>query len=428
MVDSMTSTLLLLGWLVLLILVSAFFSGSETGLMAINRYRLKHLVRKKHPMAQRVDRLLTRPDRILGVILIGNTFANILASALATVLAVRLFGELGVAVATVVLTLVVLVFAEVTPKTMAALHPRRIAFFVALPLQFLLKVFYPLVWLVNGIANGLLRLFGVKVGKHVVEPLSRGDLQAVLKELEILPNQRKMLLGILDLEDVTVNDIMVPRNKVLGIDINKPWSDIVNQLKAVQHTRLLVFQEDINQVRGFIHSRVLVDLFVHDSLNKNTLLQALEEPYFIPDGALLNVQLLNFQREKQRVGLVVDEYGDVQGLVTLADILEEIVGEFCTDEVDITQDVRARHDGSYLVGGHVPARDLNRLMGWHLPTDGPNTISGLIIESLEMMPEVGICLRLGGYPIEIVEVGENKVKKAKIFPVLRLEGSGDGGG
>ena len=416
---------MLLVGLLLLIVLSGFFSGAETGLMALNRYRLQHLVRKRDRAALRIHRLLQRPDRILGVILIGNTFANILASAIATMMAVRLWGELGVVLATLLLTLVVLVFAEVTPKTLAALYPRRVAFFVGLPLEYLLRLLYPLVWLVNGIGNGVLRIFGVKVGKRRVDSLSRGELKAVLANMgdKIPESHRRMLLSVLDLEQVAVNDVMVPRHEVVGIDLDQPWSTVVDQLMGSRYTRVLVYQKSLDRLSGFVHSQRVSDLFVHSSLNKNTLLQAMEEPHFIPDGTLLNVQLMNFQRERYRVGLVVDEYGAIQGLITLADILEEIVGTFSTETPDIEQEIQRNQDGSYWVSGNVPIRDLNREMGWELPAAGPNTLSGLIIEQLEMIPEPGVGLRVGGYPVEVVGVGNNKVIKARIWPGLRIRDS-----
>lgn len=413
----------LLGTLVFLILLSAFFSSSETGLMTLNRYRLKHLVRIRHKGALRADKLLQRPDRLIGLILIGNNFVNILASSLATVAALKFWGEAGIAIAAGLLTLIILIFAEVAPKTLAALYPERIAFPATYILVPLLKVAYPIVWLINLLANGLLRLFGVRPDKQNDEQLTREELRTVVNEAGTLIPRRhqKMLLSILDLEKVTVEDIMVPRNEIIGIDLDEPGEKVLKQIARSEHTRLPVFNEDINSVTGFIHMRNLLQHEVDADSIKDIVQQVQREPYFVPAGTPLNTQLLNFQQQKRRMGLVVDEYGEIMGLVTLQDILEEIVGDFTLQSSAVVRDIFPQDDGSYIVDGTMNIRQLNKSMHWHLPTDGPKTLNGLIIEHLESIPEPGISVRIAGYPIEIIQAKDNMVRTARIYPEFRKE-------
>lgn len=418
----MLSTHFLLTILALLILLSGFFSSAETGLMSINRYRLRHLARKGHKGAQRVFKLLERPDRLLGVILIGNTFANIFASSVTTLLAIHFFGSVGVAIATFVLTLVILIFAEITPKIFAALYPERISFFASLPLKFLLKILYPLVYIASELANGLLRLFRVhKVAGHKIDTLSQEELRTIVNEAvnKSSTKYHDMLLGILDLGKATVEDIMVPRNEIIGLDIEDDWGILLKKLKHCQHTRLPIYRHNIDKVVGLLHLRKVVNLFAETEQNKEGLIKAADPVYFIPEGTALNKQLLNFQQRKERIGLVVDEYGDIQGLVTLEDILEEIVGQFTTDLTTATDEVIAQKDGSFLIEGSANIRELNRNYNWELPTDGPKTLNGIITEYLETIPKAGICIRIEGYPIEILSVEGNTVKSALMRPTLR---------
>ncbi len=407
---------LLLGCLFLLILLSAFFSSSETAMMALNRYRLRHMAKTGHRGALRATRLLQRPDRLIGVILIGNNFVNILASSIATVLALRLWGDAGIAIATGVLTLVILIFAEVTPKTLAALHPERIAYPASIPLKMLLVALYPFVWLVNAISNGLLRCFGIRADQIKEEALNAEELRSVVHDSsKALPVKRQgMLLGVLDLEKVTVNDIMIPRNEVIGIDIEDPVEEITEQLRNCEFTRIPVYNEDINNVIGILHMRNAVKLLLRNELDKASLLQACDEPYFIPESTPLHTQLYNFQQAKQRAAMVVDEYGDVEGLVTLEDILEEIVGEFTTDIDDDSEEISPQEDGSFLVDASLTIRELNKALHWELPTQGPKTLNGLITEILEEIPDTPVCLRSGVYRIELVTLSENRVEQALI--------------
>ncbi len=408
----------LFGTLVVLILLSAFFSGSETGLMALNRYRLRHLVKAGHPGAIRASRLLERPDRLIGLILLGNNFVNILASSLATIIALRLMGEPGIAVAAGLLTLVVLIFSEVAPKTFAALHPERVSFPASFILYPMLRVLSPIVRVVNAVANALLRMLGVPLDEASVTHLNEEELRTVVMEAGAMIPRRhqKMLLSILDLERVTVEDIMVPRNEIVGVDLDDDWEVILEQLTASQYTRMPVYQESIDNVLGFLHVRRILPLVARNELTPDTLRAAVREPTFIPEGTPLNRQLLNFQRQKRRIGLVVDEYGDIQGLATLEDILEEIVGEFTTDPSASIRDVVPQEDGSYLVDGSANIRELNRTMQWRLPTDGPKTLNGVILEYLEHIPEASTSLMLAGYPMEIVQAKDNAVRKVRIWP------------
>ena len=409
---------ILVGALILLIFLSAFFSGSETGLVSLNRYRLRHLSKENHRGAQRAQHLLQRPDRLIGLILLGNNFVNILASSIATILALRLIGQAGIAIAAGLLTLVILIFAEVAPKTLAVLHPERIAFPATLVLAPLLKLLYPVVWLVNVIANGLLRLFGVSTKGSKDERLTSDELRTVVSEAGAMIPRRhqKMLTNILDLERVTVNDIMIPRNEIVGVDLDDEWEDIIKQLINTRHTRLPVFRSDINNVIGLIHIRNTLDVLTKPGSDKSDLMPHIRNAYFVPENTPLNTQLLQFQRQKRRIGLVVDEYGDVEGLVTLEDILEEIVGEFTSDPANSIKDIHTQDDGTYLVDGSASIRDLNRTMHWNLPTDGPKTFNGLILEQMEHIPEPGTSILIAGYPIEIVQTKENAVKIARINP------------
>ncbi|ALU42590.1 HlyC/CorC family transporter [Pseudoalteromonas rubra] len=415
--DISTSALFII--LGVLVLLSGYFSSSETGIMSINRYRLRHLVKEKHKSARRVDELLKRPDRLIGLILIGNNLVNIAASAVATVLGMRLLGDAGIVVATFVLTLVILIFAEVTPKTLAALYPEKIAFPSSVILKILLKILFPVVVTVNWITNGMLKLIGVSPEQIEEHSLSKEELKTVLNESgAMLPtNHQDMMTSILDLDHVTVEDIMIPRSEINAIDINDDWKDISKQLTNAQHTRVLLYRDQIDDAVGFIHSRDALRLLTKEQFDKPSLLRAVREIYYIPESTSLNTQLLKFQQNKERIGLVVDEYGDIQGLVTLEDILEEVVGDFTTTKTPAPSDeVDVQNDGSVVVDGGANVRDLNKEMHWHLPTEGPKTLSGLIVEHLEDIPQTQLGLKIAGYPMEVVEVKENMIKVVKVYP------------
>jgi len=411
-----TSALLII--LLVLILFSAYFSSSETAMMTLNRYRLRHLAANGNKGAIRALKLLERPDRLIGLILIGNNLVNILASAVATIIGMRLWGDMGVAIATGGLTLVVLVFGEVTPKTIAALNPERIAFPSSLLLTVLSKMFAHVVTGINLITTGILRLLGI-TSISSSDALSKEELRTVVHEAGALIPQRhqEMLLSILDLEKMTVEDIMVPRSDIYAINVNDEFKLINRQVIQSPHTRVLVYRDTIDDAVGFIHLRDALRLQSKEQFSKSSLLRAVKELYFIPEGTPLNVQLANFQHNKERIGLVVDEYGDIQGLVTLEDILEEIVGDFTTSMLPTpSEEINAQQDGSYLVDASISVRDLNKEMKWHFPTNGPKTLNGLILEYLEEIPAKNTSLRLAGYPLEVVDVAENMVKTVRIIP------------
>ncbi len=401
-----------------LIVFSAFFSGSETALMTLNRYRLRHLAKAGHKGAQLAEALLKRPDRLIGLILLGNNFVNVAASTIAALIALRLGGEAALAIGAFLLTLVILIFAEVAPKTLAALRPERLAFPAAWIYTPLLKILYPLVWLVNVFANSLLKMFGVNANESGISHLSSEELRTVVMEAGAMIPERhqRMLLSILDLEKVTVEDIMIPRAEIVGINLSQDWDDIVGQLLESQHSRLPVWDGDIDNVVGVIHLRRLLRPLARNELTRDQLQPLVSEPYFVPEGTPLNKQLLNFQRLKRRIAMVVDEYGDILGLVTLEDLLEEIVGEFTTDPAAAARDVFPETDGTFLVNGTATVRQLNRALSLQLPTDGPKTVNGLVIEHMEAIPEPGTCMLLAGYPFEIVAVSGNQVKTARVRP------------
>ncbi len=384
--------------------------------MTLNRYRLRHLAKTKRRGAAQAQRLLQKPERLIGIILLGNNFVNVLAALVAGEIGYRLGGNAAVAIAGGVLTLVLLIFAEVTPKTVAALHPERLAFPAAMILGPLLRILWPVVWLVNLITRGLFKLLRISVEDQSAHSLSSEELRIVVNEAGALIPQRhqKMLVSILDLEKATVEDIMVPRNEIAGIDFADDWSQITEQIATSTHTRLPVYEGDIDHVLGFVHLRGAIRLFDQPDSDKSALKALIRETYFVPEGTPLNQQLLNFQREKSRIGLVVDEYGDIQGLVTLEDILEEIVGEFTTDPADTIKDVHRQEDGSFLIDGSITIRDLNRALEWELPAEGPKTLNGRILEYLEDIPDPGTSLMLEAYPLEIVHTTKNAVKTVRV--------------
>ena len=404
----------LFGLLVFLLALSACFSGSETALVSLNRYQLRHKAREGHRAARLAERLLQRPDRLIGLILLGNNLVNFSAASLVALIALEIGGEPAVAIGTLLLTLAVLIFSEAAPKTLAALHPERIAFPAALVYYPLLKVTYPIVWLTNAASNGVLRLLGVHPNDAVLDSLTREELRTVVHEAgaRISSRYRQMLISILDLEKVSVDDVMVPHNEILGIDLDEDDRTIQQIIQQSEHTRLPVYRDNIDQVVGILHLRKLAN-FAKLELDRESLLDLLEEPYFVPEGTPLSTQLVQFQRRRERIALVVDEYGDIQGIVTLEDILEEIVGEFTTGPSD-EDDVISEAPDFYLVSATANIRELNRAQGWDLPTEGPKTLNGLIVEMLETIPEPTTCLKINGYPIEIIASDENRIRTVRI--------------
>lgn len=406
----------LYGLLIFLLICSAFFSGTETALMTLNRYRLRHKAKSGHRGAKLAEKLLQRPDRLIGLILLCNNFVNVLAVQLVTLIALRLGSPFWLAASGFIFTLVLLIFAEVTPKTLAALQPER----VALPASFiyypLTRILAPFVWLINVFANGLLRMFGVNVNDGDEGHLTVEELRTLVIEAGgLLPRKRhQMLVGILELQDITVDDIMVPHPEIVGIDLNDEWNEILDTIRGSAYTRLPVFRDSIDDVTGILHLKRLVQNAGLEQLKKEQLMDLVEDPYFVPEGTPLNKQLVQFQRTRQRTAFVVDEYGDIQGIVTLEDILEEIVGEFTSEPAPTHADVRRDEKPGYVVKGSANIRALNRMMNWHLPTDGPKTLNGLIIETLEAIPKQGTDLMLSDYPIEILQTSDSVVQSVRI--------------
>ena len=394
--------------------------------MSLNRYRLRHQARAGRRSARIAEHLLRRPDRLLGLILLGNNLVNLSASALTTLIALQLWGEPGVALATFVLLIVVLVFAEVAPKTYAAEHPERIALPSVFGYYPLLKGLYPFVWVVNAVANSLLWVVGMRHAKRGSDNLSPEELRTVVVDAgaRIPTRYRKMLVAIFDLEKVTVEDVMVPRNEIVGIDLEDTWEEIATQLRNSGHTRLPVYRDGLDNIIGILHLRTVLNDLAEGHLDHDALERLARDAHFVPEGTPLSKQLVNFQRTRRRTGLIVDEYGDIQGLVTLDDILEEIVGEFTTDPATLSQDVHREGKNVYVVNGSANVRALNRMMNWHLPTDGPKTLNGLIVEQLETIPPPGTSLKLDDYPVEILQTSDTEVKTARIRAPLSELGAG----
>ena len=403
--------------LAFLIVCSGFFSSSETGLMALNRYRMRHKANAGHTGARLAQALLRNPERVIGLILLGNNLVNILAASIATIIALRLLGPDGIWVSTLVLTVVVLIFAEVAPKTVAALHPERIAYPAAYPLTGLLKLLFPFVWLINRMTKVLLMPFGVRVQTELIERLNLEELRTLLKEGgHISGTHQRMLVNILDLEQATVDDIMIPRGDIVGIDLEEPWEEILAQLTQTFYTRLPVYRENIDSVEGFLHIRTVIAKLAFGALTFDDLTRSVRKPYFIPEGTRLTQQLLEFQHRERRMGLVVDEYGDILGLVTLDDILEEIVGEYTTEGRERSRLIRRLEDGNYLVDGAASIRNLNRRMDWDLPEDEARTLNGLLIEQLENIPEGKTSVRIGPHIMTIVDIDDNVIRKVLVKP------------
>ena len=403
--------------LVILIILSGFFSSSETGLMAMNKYRLRHLANQGHRSARLAQQLLQKPDRLIGLILLGNNLVNILAASIATVIGIRLFGSNGVWIASMVMTVIVLIFAEVAPKTVAAVHPERIAFPASYVLTILLKILYPLVWLVNGLANIVLKPFRVRTSAEVFERLNREELKTLGQEGGQIPDDhQRMLVNILDLEQASVEDVMIPRQDIVGLDLDDDWEEILLQLTQTVFTRLPVYRESIDQVEGLLHIRTVIARLAHGALTFDNLKRSVRKPYFIPEGTGLTQQLLEFQARERRMGLVVDEYGDIQGLVTLDDILEEIVGEYTSDSRARTRHIRKLDDGNYLVDGIATLRTLNRKTGWDLPEDEVSTLNGLLLEELADIPSGKTSIRIGRHIMTIVEIKDNVICKVLVEP------------
>jgi Mg2+/Co2+ transporter CorB len=407
--------------LLLLLCLSAFFSGTETALMSVDRYRLRHLAREGSQTARMMEKLLERPDRLIGTILVCNNFVNTAAAAIVTLIALQLGGEAYAAIGVGVFTVLLIIFGEVAPKTFGALYPERIALPAAVVYTGLLKALYPIVLATNFVANGVLRAVGVTRERADRMTLSREELRTVVAEAStVIPHRhQRMLMSILDLEKMNVEDIMVPRHEIFGIDVNDDWDDIVEQIRDSRHTRIPVYDGNLESLVGILHMKKVARLLALDEFDRDKLvgLAKAREPYYVPEGTSLNTQLLQFQRQRRRVAFVVDEYGDVQGLITLEDLLEEIVGEFTSDTSLLHKDVHRERTDSFVVNASASVRTLNRKMGWALPTAGARTLNGLIVEQMETIPSPGQRLRIGDYSLEVLQVTDNAVKTVRLKPV-----------
>ncbi|HIO91478.1 MAG TPA: HlyC/CorC family transporter [Leucothrix mucor] len=410
--------------LIALFFLSAFFSGSETALMALNRYKLKHLA-KKNSGAYKAQKLLQQPDRLIGLILLGNNLVNIIIIQIATFIGFKIGGSSGVAIATAILTLALLIFAEVTPKTIAALRAEKIAFPAAIIFTPLLKIAFPIVWLINIASNFFVRFFGADPSKNIETSLNREELKTIVSDSSssFKNNHKNMLISVLDLESTTVEDIMVPRADIVGIDLNDDWNDVEEQILRSTFTRLLVYKERLDQAEGIVHLRKLIPYIHENRLTRETLIKTMVPTYFTPNATPLTTQLLNFQNEKKRVAIVVDEYGEILGMVTLEDLLEEIVQEF-SGSIDPLE-IKEMNKDTYWLDGGMHIRDVNRRLNIQLPTEGPKTLNGLILEKLESIPTIGTTTLINGYPLEIRKVQNNAVKNLVLHPLVVFDENND---
>ena len=420
----------LFGLLAGLLFLSACFSASETAMMAINRYRLRHAAESGHRGAILTQSLLNRTDKLLGVILLGNNLINIAAATLATIISIRLFGESDIALslATLLLTFLILVFSEVTPKVLGASFPERIAYPAAYVLLPMLKLTYPVVWFVNLFVQGILGLLRIKPPEPGMgNRLGLEELRTIVLESSgVLPREhQRILVNLLELEDITVDDVMTPRSQIEAIDIEDEPERLRQQISTSHHTRLVVHAGSSDNLLGVLHVRRVLHALAGEELDPETLKENLEEPYFVPAGTPLFTQLRNFQSSRRRLALVVDEYGELQGLVTLEDLLEEMVGEFTTQAPSDTGYLRQEGDGIWLAEGSVQLRHLNRKLGLSLPLDGPKTLNGLLLEQFEDIPEAGVSIKLGDVPVEIVQTQDRAVKMARIYLPAADEVSSD---
>ena len=402
--------------LFLLIIASAFFSASETSMMALNRYRLKALSAKNNTQAKRVEKLLKKIDYLIGGILLGNNFVNILAASIATLLSIKLWGEGSVIIASLVLTLVILIFAENTPKTFAAKNPEKIALPASWLLEILIEIFKPLIYLISVISQFILQLFGLKnVSKDI---LNSEELRMAVKDSksQMSKNYQNMLLNIIDLEKVKVEDIMIPHHELVSADANNE-DELFEQFKRIQHNRLLLFEGSENNIIGTIHMRDILNIYAKEEINVSKIKELIREPYFIPEGTPLSQQLEHFKKQKRRLGIVVDEYGEVKGMVVLDDILEEIVGQFTSSEGETIEEIKIQDDGSYLADPRVSIRELNSELNVKLPFDSAKTLNGLILEQLQSFPQHNVSLKIDPLIIEIIQVSKQGIKLVKITKI-----------
>ena len=410
---------MLLSSIFILLCLSAFFSSSETGMMALNRFKLKHLIKQKNKSAIRANKLLQRPDRLLGIILIGNNFVNILAASLTTILCLKLFGNSGVFIGSTILTLVILIFAEVTPKTFAANNPEKIALPSSLILKILQKLLYPLVWIVNFLSNSLLKILKID-GRTPDEDISPEELKSILENSgDLIPvRYQEMLLSILELDKISVDEIMIPRNEIIGIDLSDDIKDVRNQLKNSKKEFLPLFDQNLDETRGIIDLYGINSFLSEEDKSIETLLDKSDQVYFALENTSLNIQLFNFQKDKKTIAIVLDEYGSVKGILTIKDILEEIVGQLSDPHEEEREEIKEQKDGGYLIDASVSVREINRKLDWNLPLSGPKTLNGLILENTETIPEANISIEIEGYLIETVLIKDNMIKFAKVLKLM----------
>lgn len=403
-------------WLLILALIiclicSAFFSASETAMMSLNRYKLKHLEEEGNIQAKKTSALLARPDRLIGTILLGNNFVNIFATSIGTVIGIRLFGDLGVLISTIFLTVTILIFAEVAPKTIAVVRSQQIALPASVVLSFLVKALFPLVSLLNVAVLAILRPFGVQMVHHQEEAMTSEELKTiVLASSAQAPERREMLMGVLELEDITVEEAMVNRNELEGVDLNDDWAEMLKQISQSQHGRLVAYRDNLDHVEGLLHIRDIISLLHEQKLTREALLKVLRPCVYVPDSTPLRQQLLNFQKQKIRSALVVDEYGDLKGLITLEDILTHIVGDMEDNEPAYTQ----QQEALYTVEGSTPLRQLNRELGLKFPLDTANTLSGFIIERLGNFPEIGVQIECEDCLLRVLDFADGVVGSVEL--------------
>ena len=410
------STASLISILLILLLLSAFFSGTETALMRLNRYKLKNHVRKGNKPAKILEKLLKEPEKLIGLICLGVNLVNFTAAALVTIIALKLGGEPYVAIATLILTVVVLIFCEAAPKTLAAIYPEKLAFPSAFIYYPLMLISYPMVWLISETSNLILWLIGFRQKNNNESSLSNDELRTIVREAGTLISRkyRSMLLNILDLEKMSVDDVMVPHTEISGINMEDNIEDIRKTIQNSEHTLLPVFKENINNIFGILHLRKLANFSSKNLFEKNDVERLSIEPYYIQEGTSLNTQLIEFQRMKQRIAIVVDEYGDIQGIVTLSDILEEIVGEFTTVPEKINEEFKKESANSYIVNGNSNIRDLNKSIKWDIPSKGAKTINGLILEYLGDIPNQGKYLEIENYFFEVIDCDSNHIHSVRV--------------
>ena len=407
---------LLLSSISILLVLSAFFSSAETGMMALNKYRLKHLIKQNNRSAKRADKLLKRPDRLLGVILIGNNFVNILAAALTTILCLELFGNSGVFIGSVILTIIILIFAEVTPKTFAAKNAESIALPASGILKVLQKVLYPLIWVVNFFSNSLLNLLNVK-DENKNEDITTEELKSVLENSgEMIPKRyQDMLTSILDLDEILIDEIMTPRNEILGIDIEENFEILMEKIAINQKEIMPIYEQSLDNLKGTIDTNGIKKFLISNELSIKNFMDYADDVYVALENTPLSNQLFNFQKDNKTSAVVVDEYGDVKGLIDINDILEEIVGELSTDKTRDKIDIQKQKDGSYLIDGSAAIREINKKLSWDLPLEGPVTLNGLILEKIQTIPESNVSINLNNYLIETVLIKDNMIKFVKVL-------------